>query len=153
MGFQNLLQLGNFLLLVRLALVAFLYLIILQVVGVARRDLRRLAVVPAGVTRSGPIVGHLVVIDTGSTNLQPGARLELAAMTSIGRAPTNNVVLESTFVSTAHTRVSYKDGSLWVEDLGSRNGTKVNGQPVIQPLAVKPNDILEVGDVRFKFAV
>jgi hypothetical protein len=153
MGVQPLLQLGNFLLLLRLALVALLYLIILQVVGVARRDLRRLALAPAGATRAGPVVGHLVVIDTGSTALQPGSRLDLTSITSIGRAPTNNVVLESTFVSTAHTRISYKDGSLWVEDLGSRNGTKVNGQPVIQPVAVKPNDILEVGDVRFKFAV
>jgi FHA domain len=153
MDFSGLLQLGNFMLLLRLVLVALLYVIILQVVGVARRDMRRLALAPAGTTRGRPVVGHLIVIDSGSTPLLPGSRLDLEAITTIGRAPTNSVVLESSFVSTEHTRVLYKDRSLWVEDMGSRNGTTVNQKPVAEPVAVRPGDILQVGDVRFKFAV
>jgi hypothetical protein len=147
------LQLDQFLLIVRLVLVALLYVVILQVVGVARRDMRRLAKAPVGVTRGQPIVGHLVVIDSGSTPLLPGAKLDLQAITTIGRAPTNSIVLDSTYVSTEHTRVLFKDKSLWVEDLGSRNGTSVNQQPVVQPVAVRPGDVLQVGDVRLKFAV
>jgi hypothetical protein len=147
------LPLDQFLLLLRVALVAILYLVILQVVGVARRDLRRLAVAPAGATQGRPVVGHLIVVDSGSTPLLPGARIGLEPITTIGRAPTNTIVLESTFVSTEHTRVAYRDRSLWVEDLGSKNGTTVNGQPVTRPVAVRPGDLLQVGDVRFKFAV
>jgi pSer/pThr/pTyr-binding forkhead associated (FHA) protein len=49
--------------------------------------------------------------------------------------------------------VLFRDHSLWVEDMGSKNGTKVNQRPVTSPVAVQPGDILEVGDVRFKFAV
>ncbi|MGZ3662958.1 MAG: FHA domain-containing protein [Ktedonobacterales bacterium] len=47
----------------------------------------------------------------------------------------------------------YKDKSLWVEDMGSRNGTLVDQRPVAEPTAVSPGSILQVGDVRFKFAV
>jgi hypothetical protein len=147
------LPLNEFLLIVRLALVAMLYLVILQVVGVARRDLRQLAVAPAGATRGRPVVGHLIVVDSGSTDLVPGSRLNVEAVTTIGRAPTNTVVLPSNFVSTEHTRVLFRDHSLWVEDMGSKNGTKVNQRAVTTATAVQPGDILEVGDVRFKFAV
>jgi hypothetical protein len=147
------LPLDQFLLLVRLALVALLYIVILQVVGVARRDMRRLSVAPAGATHGQPIVGHLVVIDSGSAPVLPGTKLEVTALTTIGRAPTNNIVLDSTFVSTEHTRIVYRDRSLWVEDLGSRNGTTVNQQAVSKPVAVRPGDVLQVGDVRFKFTV
>ncbi|MGH2515020.1 MAG: FHA domain-containing protein, partial [Ktedonobacterales bacterium] len=72
-------------------------------------------------------------------------------VTTIGRAPINTIVLESTFVSTEHTRIIYKDKSLWVEDMWSRNGTLLEQQPVTTPTPVKPNQILQVGDVRFKF--
>ncbi len=150
---QASLPLDQFLLLLRLALVAILYLVILQIVAVARRDMRRIAKAPAGATRGQSVVGHLVVIDSGSTPLLPGAKLDLQPITTIGRSPTNTIVLESTFISTEHTRILFKDKSLWVEDLGSRNGTTVNQQPVVQPVAVRPGDVLQVGDVRFKFAV
>src|SRR5690349_14266149 len=102
------LPLDEFLLLVRLALVVILYLVILQVVGVARRDLRALATAPAGATRGRPVVGHLVVVDSGSTDLVPGSRISVEAVTTIGRAPTNTVVLQSNFISTEHTRVLFR---------------------------------------------
>jgi hypothetical protein len=176
MDVQNILQLGNFLLLLRLALVALLYVVILQVVGVARRDLRQLARVPVATTRSGPVVGHLVVIDCPSgtsalrpgdaaaVSLKPGDQFNLTAITTIGRAPTNDIVLESKVISSAHARIVFyqddkgnkhdKDGPYWVvQDLGSRNGTKVNGQPVTQPIRAKRKDTLDVGDVRFMFDI
>jgi hypothetical protein len=144
----------QFLLILRVALVAILYLVILQIVGVARREMRRAAAAPAGVsTRARPVVGHLIVVDSGSTPLVPGSRLDIEPITTIGRSPTNSVVLDSTFVSTEHTRILFKNGSLWVEDMGSRNGTLVDQRPVTQPVAVSPGSILQVGDVRFKFAV
>jgi pSer/pThr/pTyr-binding forkhead associated (FHA) protein len=143
----------QFLLILRIALVAILYLVILQIVAVARRELRVVQRAPVSTTQSKPVVGHLVVIDEGSTPLKPGTRLDIEPITTIGRAPTNTVVLDSTFVSTEHARILYKDRSLWVEDLGSRNGTLVDQRPVHDAVAVTPGSILQVGDVRFKFAV
>lgn len=150
---QEALQLNNFLLLLRVGLVVLLYLVIFQVVGVARRDVRQIALAPAGGARGRPIVGHLVVVDSGSTPLLPGSRLDIDAVTTIGRSPTNTISLESAYISTEHTRVIYRDRSLWVEDLGSKNGTYVNGQRITAPVAVRPNDILQVGDVKFKITV
>lgn len=141
------------LLILRVALVVILYLVILQVVGVARREMRKAALSPTATTRSKPVVGHLIVIDSGSTDLKPGQRLDIEPITTIGRSPTNTIVLESTFISTEHTRILFRDKSLWVEDMNSRNGTTVDQKAVTQPVAVSPGAILQVGDVRFKFAV
>lgn len=145
---------ASVLLWLRIGLVAILYLAILQVVGVSRREMRRAALAPAAATsRAATVVGHLIVIDSGSTSLTPGARLDVEPITTLGRAPTNTIALESNFVSTEHTRILYRDRSLWVEDMGSRNGTFVDQRQVQQPVAVVPGSILQVGDVRFKFAV
>ena len=144
--------LTNPLFLLRIGFVAVLYLVILQVVRVSRLEMKRAAVAPVGATRAKQVVGYLVVIDSGSTPLIPGQRLPIEPLTTIGRSPTNTVVLDSSFVSTEHTRIIYRDRSLWVDDMGSRNGTLLDQKPVAQPVAVSPGSILQVGDVRFKFA-
>jgi pSer/pThr/pTyr-binding forkhead associated (FHA) protein len=141
------------LLVLRIALVAILYLVILRVVAVARREMKLVERAPASVTRGKDVVGHLVVIDSGSTALRPGARLDVEPITTIGRSPTNTIVLDSTFVSTEHTRILFRDRSLWVEDMNSRNGTLVDQNRITEAVAVTPGTILQVGDVRFKFAV
>jgi hypothetical protein len=141
------------LLILRIALVAILYLVIIRVVGVARREMKLAERAPSAVTRGKDVVGHLVVIDSGSTALRPGARLDLEPITTIGRSPTNTIVLDSTFISTEHTRILFRDRSLWVEDMNSRNGTLVDQNRISAPVAVSPGTILQVGDVRFKFAV
>jgi pSer/pThr/pTyr-binding forkhead associated (FHA) protein len=139
--------------LLRVALVAILYLVILRVVAVARRDLSQVAIETSAAARAQKSVGVLVVVDNGSTPLIPGSRIAIEPITTIGRSPTNTIVLDSGFVSTEHTRITYRSRSLWVEDMGSRNGTLVDGEPVTEAVAVTPGTILQVGDVRFKFAI
>jgi pSer/pThr/pTyr-binding forkhead associated (FHA) protein len=143
----------EFLLILRVAMVAVLYLFILQVVLVARRDLR-IAPAQGQIAASKAVIGHLVVVDSGPTALTPGQRVDIVSPMTLGRGPTNTVVLESNVISTENTRVYFRNRSLWVEDLGSRNGTFINERPVTAntPMAVKPGDLLRVGDVRFKFA-
>src|SRR5260221_4046068 len=114
--------------------------------------MRRAMLMPVATTRAKQVVGHLVVIDSGSTALVPGTRLDIEPITTIGRAPTNTIVLDSTFVSTEHTRILYKDRSLWVEDFGSRNGTLVDQQTIAQAVALPPRSIFHVGHLRFQFA-
>ena len=48
-------------------------------------------------------------------------------------------------VSRQHARISMRNGSFWVEDLGSRNGTRVNGQPINAPTAFSSDDTVEIG--------
>jgi pSer/pThr/pTyr-binding forkhead associated (FHA) protein len=143
----------SFLFVLRIALVVILYLVILQIVGVARRDLRRAAAVAQVPGQARQVVGHLIVIDSGTTKIPLNSRFDIEPITTIGRAPTSSVPIDSGVVSTDHARITYRNRSLWVEDLGSHNGTSVNGRKITQPTAVKPDDILQVGDVRFKFTV
>ncbi|WIG60720.1 MAG: hypothetical protein OJF49_003468 [Ktedonobacterales bacterium] len=136
----------------RVGLVAILYLVILQIVAVSRRDMRLANAAPPATTAARPVVGYLVVVDSGSTHLVPGSRFPIEPITTIGRGPTNSIVVDTTFASTEHTRILFRDQSLWVEDMDSRNGTFVDQRQVTTRVAVTPGSILQVGDVRFKFA-
>jgi len=48
----------------------------------------------------------------------------------IGRDPSCQVVLTDPYVSKKHVRLFYRDGKWYVEDLGSRNGTYINGEDI-----------------------
>ncbi len=76
-----------------------------------------------------------------------GQRFAVGQETTVGRAPGCAVSLpDDTFVSQLHARVFRRDGSLWVEDLGSTNGTWVNGGKVTMPVPIHPGDRLQVGN-------
>lgn len=65
---------------------------------------------------------------------------------TIGRAPGCAVALPAdNFVSTVHARVFRQDGDYWVEDLGSTNGTLVNGRRISGPAPVQRGDRVQVG--------
>src|SRR3954452_1663622 len=85
----------GFLFILRIALVLILYLAILQVVGVARRDLRRAAAIAQVPGQARQVVGHLIVIDSGTTRIPLNARMDIEPITTIGRAPTSSVVIDS----------------------------------------------------------
>jgi predicted component of type VI protein secretion system len=67
----------------------------------------------------------------------------------IGRARGNAVRIPSAQVSRQHCRLRLADGVVQVEDLGSVNGTFLNGKRVVGREAVRPGDQLDVGPVRF----
>ncbi len=66
---------------------------------------------------------------------------------TIGRAAGCHVSLaDDTFASSLHSRVFSRDGGVYVEDLGSTNGTYVNGTRLTAPTALRPGDQLQVGN-------
>src|SRR5437868_8552447 len=67
-------------------------------------------------------------------------------VTMMGRADENDIVLSGDLVSRKHARITVKGDLLTVEDLGSRNGSKLNGQPLEGVLPVKAGDLLQVGE-------
>lgn len=64
----------------------------------------------------------------------------------VGRGSANDLVLLDAAVSTRHLTVWSHEGELWVEDHRSRNGTRVNGEPLVGPRRLAPGDVLELGD-------
>lgn len=63
----------------------------------------------------------------------------------VGRGPANQVVLSDDMVSWNHAQVWLEGGRAWVRDLGSRNGTFRNGEPLVAPTPLSPGDLLRFG--------
>ncbi|HLI26083.1 MAG TPA: FHA domain-containing protein [Chloroflexota bacterium] len=83
-----------------------------------------------------------------------GRRWELQAngALTIGRSPENHLVLDHPSVSRHHARLQQQDGRWRVEDLGSRNGTWVNGEAVSGGARVlRPGDVVRLGEIEAVF--
>ena len=63
----------------------------------------------------------------------------------IGRDPACDFILEDSTVSAQHTRLLFRQGHWWVEDLRSTNGTFLNQEPVTSPLVITTGDDLRCG--------
>lgn len=80
------------------------------------------------------------------------ARWPVAVACSIGRAVTNHVVIEDGRVSRRHALVHRQDDAeYWVIDLGSGNGTYVNGRRVTMPMRIRDQDRLTIGGTDLVF--
>lgn len=76
---------------------------------------------------------------------QQGRSYPLGDEVTVGRAAGCEVPLEDAYASQIHARVFSKDGQIYVEDLGSTNGTYLNRRAVAGPMLVNPGDRLQVG--------
>ncbi|HWZ19327.1 MAG TPA: FHA domain-containing protein [Ktedonobacteraceae bacterium] len=142
-----------FLFILRLLFIVLLYLFLMQVVIAITRDLRKTATASDNSTNQAPpVVGHLIVVDSGPSTILPGTRFDLSPQTTIGRGPTNSIQLVDNFISSEHTRLWFRNGLWYVQDAGSTNGTYVNSQPAREALAARFGDIIQVGFIRFKLA-
>lgn len=79
------------------------------------------------------VVAHLVGDDGTSLSIYDGE-------TTVGRRPTNDVVLGDPYISGSHAKFSWREGALFLTDLGSTNGTAHAGQKL------EPNGDVKVGD-------
>jgi pSer/pThr/pTyr-binding forkhead associated (FHA) protein len=80
--------------------------------------------------------------DEGRKTVVPMAREEI----TIGRQEGNTIRLTERNVSRRHARLVKNDGQLLIEDLGSYNGVRVNGERIASPTAIKEGDLVEIGD-------
>lgn len=80
-----------------------------------------------------------------------GLRYELAGETILGRSPKCEIALDDDKVSRRHARIRVVDGQSRIADLGSRNGTRVNGQRISSEVALSAGDRLELGDTTAQF--
>lgn len=81
------------------------------------------------------------------TGPNPGTVFELTKEVSlIGRDVTNDVVVGDAEISRQHSRITRTPGGYVLEDLGSTNGTFVNGERLVAPRVMNPGDLVALGE-------
>ena len=73
-------------------------------------------------------------------------------MVTVGRAPDNDVVVGDPATSGRHGRIEVRAGAFWISDLGSTNGTLVNGEPVIEK-QLNHGDLIAIGQNIIRFTL
>lgn len=151
------------LLVARIAFVVLLYLFVWRIVRLSVRDVHApaesLILSPEAIRAAGldrpsapppaaePVpgaVGHLLV--RSSPVYPDGTIILLDDDIVFGRAAESDVPLTAdATVSARHARVFRRNGSPYLEDLGSTNGTYVNGQPLAAERMLRPGDVVAVG--------
>jgi len=64
----------------------------------------------------------------------------------IGRAGNADVSIDDRYLSRRHATVFFQEGQWWIEDLGSRNGTLLNGRRMTDPQHIHPGDSIRLSD-------
>jgi hypothetical protein len=77
---------------------------------------------------------------------QVGKVISLGQKLTIGRMPDNDLMLEDEKVSRHHAQIQFEAGKYRVADLGSANGTFLNGGKISEPADLKPGDQVRIGD-------
>jgi len=77
---------------------------------------------------------------------------DLADEITVGRASGCGVHVDDAYTSNLHARVFRREGAVWVEDLGSTNGTWVNAERIHAPTRLGRGDLLQVGGTVFEMA-
>lgn len=129
---------------VRLLFLGLLYLFLARVVSSLLRDLRAAAREP------GASPGRLIVVESPAGEPEQGRSFDLDAITTLGRDVNNAIVIDDPFASSDHAVLTFRGRSWYVEDLGSTNGTFVNGRAVATVSPLGFGDEVSIGQVRLR---
>ena len=154
------------LLALKVAFIVLLYLFIWRIVRSASRDFRTGAgalpaqesvlMRPTEATSLGltPLKRAKLIV-LRSPALDPGEEVPVDSLpVAIGRGGQNEIPLDGDeFASARHARFESRRDGLWVEDIGSTNGTFVNGARVTTPRRLSKGDVVRVGQTDFRVEV
>lgn len=143
--------------LLKYVFLAVLYLFFMRVLRAVWVETRQPRPAPAGpdiavAPGAGPAPGSgaraggpetLVVV---APETMQGREFPVSNETTVGRGGGCGILLsDDSFVSQLHARVFRRDGEIWVEDLGSTNGTFLNGNKVTSPVTLRKGDRVQFG--------
>ena len=86
-----------------------------------------------------------VDVEKGTRQLR-GLHVDILGPVVVGRSPSSDIVVDEPYVSSTHARFTLQGPALVLEDLGSTNGTLVNGHPITQPVTLREADEVQIGD-------
>ena len=136
---------------------AVLYLFLLWVAWSATRDVagrrRQRVYADESPGRDGGappgVQPRLVVI--AAMGHAPGTVFEVDDEAVLGRAPTSDVPIDDAFASSAHARVFPRGQSMYIEDLGSTNGTYLNERQLQAPEQLRADDTIRIGETEYRY--
>jgi pSer/pThr/pTyr-binding forkhead associated (FHA) protein len=134
----------------RYVFIGLLYVFLILVVRAIYRDMRQPEAAARPARRKKKEIPQLVVI-TADRNV--GTRYMLTEELRVGRAASSNILIDDTYASQQHARIYSSNGGFYVEDLGSTNGTYVNGRKISYPLELRIGDRIKIGKTVFEFRV
>jgi len=129
-----------------LSLLGFLFLVI----RVTMKELQQPVLGSARVRQTQPRAELITIGGEEGSSVPEGIVFDIQGVATLGRAESARVVLDDTSVSAHHAMLRPADGGWAIEDLGSRNGTLVNGRPVTAQLALECGDAIQLGRVRLR---
>jgi hypothetical protein len=142
---------------------AVLYLFLLWVARSAMRDMtRHEETVPADPVepdrprreQPGPdlragVEPRLEVV--AAMGYEPGTAFDLTGGATMGRSDGADIPVEDPFASSAHARIFGRGGFMYVEDMGSTNGTYLNGRQLRSAERLKIGDLIRIGDSEYRY--
>jgi len=147
------------LLLLKILFLVLLYLFIWRIVRTAARDLRlpqeSFVLAPGSIPGLGEErqveAGRIVVVK--SPALTEGDEWELdSSSLTFGRSSQNDIQLKrDEYASSNHARLEPRRDGVWVEDIGSTNGTYLNGIRLTGPKRLSPGDIVRIGETELRY--
>ncbi|NDJ52797.1 MAG: FHA domain-containing protein [Chloroflexi bacterium] len=136
------------LLILRLAVVGLLYLFLLTLAWFIWQDVQAANREAIDAIRR---FGRLAVVRSHEdVPVQSGDEFTLLPLTTLGRGPTNSITLRDSFASANHAQILLRGEQWWLEDLGSRNGTLLNGVLVETPTVLSSGDVIQIGRVELR---
>ena len=147
------------LLVLKLAFLVLLYAFILLIVRSATKDLGGapqesivLGAAEAAALRAehGSKRARFVVL--AGPGLRAGSTIEVGGRSTAGRDHESEIRLDGDeFASARHARIDPRVDGVWVEDLGSTNGTFVNGERITSARRLQQGDVVRVGETELRF--
>jgi pSer/pThr/pTyr-binding forkhead associated (FHA) protein len=138
--------------LLQLAFIAVLYLFLLWIARSALKDLRRTG---GGTASAEPVEERVaqppLIVVEGGGGLRAGAAFAVNGAMTIGRSPQTDVQIDDGFASARHARIYEREGLYYVEDMGSTNGTYLNGRRLRSQELLRPEDRIRIGDTEFRY--
>jgi hypothetical protein len=102
-----------------------------------------------GVDLRDGIVPRLVVV--AAMGHEPSAELPIGGSATLGRSQSADIQVDDAFASSAHARIFPRGQFMYIEDMGSTNGTYVNGRALRRPERLKVSDTVKIGDTEYRY--
>jgi FHA domain len=144
---------------------AVLYLFLLWVARSAIRDLSRYEGAASAAEpreqrdarrRHGPLPKVPAVVDpklevVAAMGLDPGTAFDVRDGATLGRSDGADIRIDDPFASSAHARIFARGEFMYVEDMGSTNGTYLNGRQIRTAERLKMADVIRIGDSEYRY--